>query len=65
MAIAVVDLPEPDSPMIVTVSPSVDVEADAVDGAHDAGAGEQLDLQVRDLEDCSCLVSLRASHPVA
>ena len=29
----------------------VDVEADAVDGAHDAGAGQQLDLQVRDLED--------------
>ena len=47
---AVVDLPEPDSPMIVTVSPASMPKRDAVDRADDAGRGDQFDLQVVDLQ---------------
>ena len=31
---AVVDLPQPDSPTMPSVSPLRDVEVDAIDGAH-------------------------------
>ncbi len=36
-------LPEPDSPMMVTVSPHRWMNETAVDGADDAGGGDQLD----------------------
>ena len=48
--IAVVDFPEPDSPMMVTVSPRWMLKLTHVDGADDAGVGDQFDLEVADLQ---------------
>ena len=47
---AVTDLPQPDSPTMPSVAPRLDREADAVDRAHDAFAGEEVRLKVVDLE---------------
>ena len=44
-------MPEPDSPTIAERVAAVQREADAVDGAHPAASGEEVRLQVRDLED--------------
>ena len=43
-------LPEPDSPTSPTTSPAADIERHAVDRLHDARAGEEMRLQVADLE---------------
>ena len=47
---AVTDLPQPDSPTIASVSPSLDLEGDAVDRAVDAVRRAEMGLQVLDLE---------------
>ena len=44
------DLPDPDSPTMATISPRIDVKAQALDRAHDAARGRKLDVQVLDLE---------------
>ena len=46
----VTDLPQPDSPTRPSTSPRVDREAHAVDRLHDAGAREEMGLQVLDRE---------------
>ena len=48
IAIAVVDLPDPDSPTIATVSPGGDLEVDALDGVHDAVHGVEVDGEALD-----------------
>ena len=50
MPIAVVDLPEPDSPMRVTVSPASMVKLTPSTARTTPRVGDQLDLQVLDLE---------------
>ena len=47
---AVTLLPQPDSPTIASVSPGIDVEAHAVDRAHDAVARVEVRLQVVDAQ---------------
>ena len=49
-AIAVVDLPEPDSPMMVTVSPWSMWKLTPSTARMTSSVGHQLDLQVLDLE---------------
>ncbi len=48
--IAVTLLPQPDSPTMASVSPACDLEADAVDRAHDPVAGVELRLQILDAQ---------------
>ena len=50
IACAVTDLPDPDSPRMASVSPSLKVERHAVDRLGDAVAGAELHLQLVDLE---------------
>ena len=43
-------LPEPDSPTTPSVVPRVERQGDAVDGPHPTPWGQEVRLQVRDLE---------------
>ena len=43
-------LPQPDSPTSATVSPSLDVPGDVVDGAHDAAPRGELGAEMADVQ---------------
>ena len=44
-------LPEPLSPTMAMRSPRRSVEGDAVDGLHHAGVGQEVGVQVADVQD--------------
>ena len=64
---AVTLLPQPDSPTTPSVSPAAHAVGDAVDRPHDAGGGEEMRLQIVDLEQrprpASCPVPCALFRP--
>ena len=54
------DLPEPDSPTMATTSPRSTLEAQAFDRSHDAARGQEMDVQVLDLEQGRAILGAQA-----